>query len=467
MSDREKENALHPFNTSEAIHDEKVALFMTPPINEAENKVKWIEHDPSFMNQKGYSAVQFNIAGTGPQYTDLSRTYLKIKLKITDEDGETLFVQNEDQSALPIDQILHSMWSNVEIRLNQVLVTSSDSNYMYKAYLKTLLNYNTMSKEKQLHSIGFTGETLFFDQTHPEKIPLSTGLNERKKLFEQLSFIKNRQDNQIESHWIYKGTAEFIGPLLCDICQQPRLILNGVPIDIRLIPTRDEFRMITYPDGKRAHLTIEEIKLDVCKVTVSDATYIGHDSALKESPAKYPILRTNMATYNIPAGSFGEVIEDPFQGELPTMLIVGMVESEAFHGNINLNPLAFKNFNVNKIAFFVDGESVKEPFDFDIDNNQYLDGLLSLYDAAGVNYLDNDNGITRHTYKEGCFLVAFHCDPTAAADFSYMGKTTTGRGRLRITFQQALQKSVTVLMYATFPEVVLISKERSVSLQER
>ena len=43
------------------------------------------------------------------------------------------------------------------------------------------------------------------------------------------------------------GVVEFVGPLMADICNQDRLILPGVDIDIKLWPTRDEFRLMTHP----------------------------------------------------------------------------------------------------------------------------------------------------------------------------------------------------------------------------
>ena len=36
---------------------------------------------------------------------------------------------------------------------------------------------------------------------------------------------------------------------MADICNQDRLLLPGVDIDIKLWPTRDEFRLITHPEG--------------------------------------------------------------------------------------------------------------------------------------------------------------------------------------------------------------------------
>ena len=50
---------------------------------------------------------------------------------------------------------------------------------------------------------------------------------------------------------------------MSDICNQDRLILPGVDIDIKLWPTQDEFRLITHPQGLKCKLNIEEIYLDV------------------------------------------------------------------------------------------------------------------------------------------------------------------------------------------------------------
>ena len=41
---------------------------------------------------------------------------------------------------------------------------------------------------------------------------------------------------------------------MADICNQDRLILPGVDIDIKLWPTHDEFHLITHPVGLRCKL---------------------------------------------------------------------------------------------------------------------------------------------------------------------------------------------------------------------
>ena len=45
--------------------------------------------------------------------------------------------------------------------------------------------------------------------------------------------------------------------------------------------------------------------------------------------------RTDVRTYSLPLGSYGEVLEDIFQGEVPSRLIIGFVDSEAYMGDFN------------------------------------------------------------------------------------------------------------------------------------
>ena len=196
------------------VHTENVALFARPPINTGEEKVMWVLHEPCFVSKEHYSSVQFFIPGTGTQYTDLSRTELYVRIKIEDSSGD-VFEQTDNSSALPVDQILHSMWGSVDIKLNQKLVSTSGTNYMYKALLENLLNYSHDCKKIQMSSIGFSGESGNFTQTHPKVTPINYGLKERSEWFKKVNTITGSTD---------PTCVEFTGPLMADICNQDRYI---------------------------------------------------------------------------------------------------------------------------------------------------------------------------------------------------------------------------------------------------
>ena len=102
-----------------------------------------------------------------------------------------------------------------------------------------------------------------------------------------------------------------------------------------------------------------------------------------------------------------------------------------------------------------------------MNNCQYIEGLQSLYKVAGKCNENTDLGITRESYRQGFCLIGFEVDPTSLADFQYIGKHRSGRTRIALRFHKSLQKTITVIVYATFPDLMLIDRTRAVSLYEK
>ena len=232
------------------IYTEDIALFSRPPVNVAEDRVSWHEIRPSYMSNPEYSSINFSIVGNSTQYVKLSDTELYVRIAIQKEDATPYKVLDDDNKPLPInkketgtpiDFILHSMWSSVNIKMNNNLVSESGTNYMYKALMEALLTYDENTKKIQLSNEGFTGDLGNFTQINPDSPPYNHGLKVRHQWFKNFAVV------------------ELVGPLMADICNQDILILPGVDIDIKLWRTHDEFRLITHPLGLRCKLLIDEI----------------------------------------------------------------------------------------------------------------------------------------------------------------------------------------------------------------
>ena len=93
------------------------------------------------------------------QYVKLSDTELYVRLTIEKEDGTDFITTNDNgdllaagqrETGAPIDFILHSVLSSVDIKLNNNLISESSTNYMYKALLEALLTYDDNTKRIQL-----------------------------------------------------------------------------------------------------------------------------------------------------------------------------------------------------------------------------------------------------------------------------------------------------------------------------
>jgi len=52
----------------------------------------------------------------------------------------------------PINLLLHSLFSEIDITLNDTLVTSSNNTYAYRSYLETVLSFSEAAKTSQLTS---------------------------------------------------------------------------------------------------------------------------------------------------------------------------------------------------------------------------------------------------------------------------------------------------------------------------
>lgn len=436
------------------MHTEDVALFSTPPVNTAEENKVWIEYRPMSQTHGEYSSLDFYIPGNSLQYINLANTELHTIVQIVKEDGSELDL-SKNESGLPIDMIHHTMWSSVDVTMNQTLVSTSGTNYMYKAAIETLLGYNGQSKKIQLSAIGYSGDEGYFNTTHPLGDTVTIGGQTRRRFNEGLKERSKWFGNNYE--------VEFVGPLLADICNQDRVILNGVDIGIKLWPTKNAFRLITSPATIKCKLILKDVYLNVCKVDINPSALIGLESALDLTTAKYPHQKTDIRVFHIPAGQLGETFENIYQGAVPSKLIIGLVSADAYTGNFQKNPLLFGDYNLSSAGFYVDGIATPtRPINLDIPNNKYLDGLLSLYRVTDKLWDNTDIGITRQTYRDGLCLIGFDVDPTASSDFKYVGVTKLGHTRLELKFRRNLSEPIMCIMYATFPGMIEINKARVV-----
>ena len=100
--------------------------------------------------------IEFNRTWLGEDYIDLTNTFLHLGVKITSADGANI----ADVAAIgPVNLLIHSLFSQVDVALNEKLVSSSANTYAYRAYLENLLNYGKEAKESQLTSVMWYKDT--------------------------------------------------------------------------------------------------------------------------------------------------------------------------------------------------------------------------------------------------------------------------------------------------------------------
>ena len=221
--------------------------------------------------------------------------------------------------------------------------TSIGINYPYKAMMDILTDPETRSPRECLQSQLFIEDmSVGMDDPDPD-----TGAN---------IGIYNR--------WVYTrdgNVVELETTIHTDMCQQYRMIINGVPIVFKFWPQRDEFSLMV-ADNASYKFQIVDAVLKVCFARFHPNTVVANNNILASYPVLYPIRRSEIKCFNIAAGqySFGA---DDFCNTAPDVLYVCMVKSEAFNCAVALNPFNFEHLNCNFAAFYVDGKSVhSKPF---------------------------------------------------------------------------------------------------------
>ena len=59
----------------------------------------------------------------------------------------------------PVNNWVHSLFSQVDVSLNGTLVTPSTTTYSYRAYIETLLSHGKEAKDTQLNSVLWRKDT--------------------------------------------------------------------------------------------------------------------------------------------------------------------------------------------------------------------------------------------------------------------------------------------------------------------
>lgn len=99
-------------------------IFSVPPTVTSIETGQWVEHQPTASLDSG-GPIEFFLPGSGDAYLD---------------------------PVGPVNNWLHSLFSQVDVYLNDTLVTPSTNTYPFRANIETALSYGTEANESQLTS---------------------------------------------------------------------------------------------------------------------------------------------------------------------------------------------------------------------------------------------------------------------------------------------------------------------------
>lgn len=454
---------------------ENLELFQVPPTNIALEESKWMEYYPiSSTLQSETAPIEFDIQGQGDEYIDLSQTYVQIVCKFTKDDGTAL--TGDNTSVTPVNNIIHSLFSEIDVTLNGKIISPGTDTYPYKAYLEKLLSYRPKTLETQMKACSLWEK----DTAGHMDDALTTAPTQTKTQFNvvddkvtinaaQLGFplpadgenegLRKRRDAIENSKKI-----TLIDRLYVDLIQHDRFIPNGVDIRLRFNRAKPAFHLMAHA-GSSGKISILSMLLWVRKVKPTATVLNAINERLNSETAKFPLRRVEVKTFTIPQGTQSKITDHLFQGQMPKRIVLGFVENAAFNGDLTKNPFNFKNANVKKLDVSINGETITtRPFEPDFANDLYLRSYLSLYQGLGKFGEDWAPDISFEEYKDGYTLwcVDFTKDQEAQLDKFHL--IETGNLRIEVQFSQNTATTLNCLVYAEFDNLLEINKQREVSV---
>lgn len=421
-------------------------LFLVKPTQTVIEKAQWIEYHPvALIGDHG--PIEFRVEGSEELYVDLAETLLHVKVKVVKGDGTALAA---DEAAGPANLFLHSLFSQVDVFLNQRLVSSSSPTYPYRAMIETLLSYDAGAKNSQLQSAMYYKDVAGrMDEPNPEAA--AAAVNQGLKA--RASLVRNDK------------SVDLIGRLHCDIFQQNKYLINGVDLQVKCVRSSNSFCLLASEDTADYKVLIQSATLMVRKVQVAPSVRLAHEKALLKSTAKYPIDRVLVNVYSVPEGNMNMIKDNLFHGQLPNKVVVAMVDSDAYNGNYKKSPFNFKHNQLTAMGLYVNGEPMPgKPLETKFTaagGEHYIKAYLNMFQGNGAFGADVGNHITREDFAGGYALFAFDLTPDLS-DGDHLSLVRRGNLKLEMRFGEALPRTVMVLVYAQFDNLIEITRERTV-----
>ena len=447
-----------PLAGSAGVKNPALKLFQVPPTDLSMASYRMVPIHPFTT---GINPIDFQI---DPQedYVDLSRSYFEIELSLKKAGGGNVLAA---ENTFLVNNIAHSLFKQISVRLNNTLISPQTDTYHYKAYLETLLNFNRDDGETILKPQGWMNHVNWpnarsanqLDTTYTDYAALS---------HKGRTFVRDLRDEITK----YAGrvTRTLIMVPHIEVFHLSKLLIPQVQIGIQLYFNPVELWSLQYAGAVAFRLNPEDVKvkLYLCQIRLNPSVYRELMSNMTKKIVGYPTVRSEIRTYNIARNTLHFEINNPFQNRLPNMVIVGLVTSTAFNGAVAENPFSFRQFNLVSVKQVVRGETYPyEPLVM-IRNSGSKDmrGYRQFLQATGSLCKSRGNMVQADDWGNGknCTLFVFENAANGCLNSPVLNPKLSGELRLVLAFGADQGANVTAIVYGEFENLLEINPVKAV-----
>ena len=457
----------------------ELELFGLPPTDTSfTDSAQWHEENPVTSISSG-GVIDFVVKSNADTYIDLKNSYIDLKFSINDANGNAITPytpasasENETTTAgnkakrvvFPEQYLIGTMFKNVEVYLDDRLVSSSDNLYAYRAYLEALLSNSSNVKKEQLQMGGW-----YEDDENENAMEFRSG----ETL--QTEDINNANLHNEGVYWRYVNTKnstkmQLIGKIHCDLFNQSKYLPGKHQLRLRFNRHNPEFclRRATEADTANTKYTIslDTMSLMIKKCEVGSHVREAHEKrllAMKNERIRFPYQNIKMKFFM--HSNTSRHLSEPnlCNGVLPSKVVIALVETAAFNGDYTKNPLNMKNFNASSIIIRKNG--IPTPYQeltLDYTNNGFLKGYQSMITGTGCLFTGESIGITPTAYKNGKAIYIF--DIVNNTTDNCMPLQQEGKLSLDIKLSSETTRGITILAYLQYDSVLEINSDNDIFL---
>lgn len=516
-------------------------LFSVPPTQTSIEEGVWdiVYPNPNFMTSP---VLEFDIPGTNQTYIDMTQCYLNVTVKITPKNAQAGARPYMRQKAAggyidpmgptfegkacvaPVNNVLHSLFNQIQVYLNNTPVENTNDTYLYKAYLENLLCYGTESKNTFLRNEGWYKDTAGQFATNnkiSDNVLKSAGAIEATGAITPLS---TSNINFLTGVSLVSGGAGE-PPKLANLSLTPKQIADSLNITITGTATtltqlngdnsiddvinskmnvgfckrRAMFNdMGTANFSGRLHcdvfntnryllnnvniglkmrrnddvligahrddytLNITDARMFIRRVNVASNVMLAHAMALEKATAKYPIKRVQVQILNCPFSASQMIMQGIRKGTMPSRVVLGFINQSTKAGKGN-NPFYFEHMNIETIALKVSSKYMPyaQPIKCDFENGNYIEAYETLF----KNIRQAGADITYDEFAKGYTLFAFDLSPDLCSSEHY-SLLRDGSLDLEIKCSKTPSDdgggSYYAVFYMEFDSIIEITKDRQV-----
>ena len=245
--------------------------------------------------------------------------------------------------------------------MNGTLISPQSDKYHYKAYLETLMNYNRKEGKTVLRPQGWFNALDFPPEWTANNTDTAANGGAGHADYQALSVNHKSALAQSKTE-----TAHYYGGARHSLVFQPHLeafhtggiLVPGVEIKLKFhFNSPNLFFNGVELAGRLLEGDIQ-LQFHLCQLRLNEEVFkdISEKRHTERELSKYPTVRSEIRTFNMVGTLTRLDIPNLFRNRIPDRMIVGLLDSRAFNGDVTRDPFCFQKFGLPSIRQMVRGD---------------------------------------------------------------------------------------------------------------